>query len=447
MVAQAARRIEEDRTDWRPAPAADAMLLASIRAGIETYCAATQSCAFDPRNPAVRLHGPSFGADEVNAALECLLTAPLTAGEKVRAFEAEFAGRFGWRHAVMTASGASANLLAIAALANHAASDGLRPGEEVIVSALSRPEAVWPLIRHGLKPVIVDIDRETLNIDPNEIERAIGRKTSAVMITPVCGNPCDMDAITDICELHDLILIEDCCEAHGASFDGRPVGKFGRAGAFGFSYSHPMAALQGGVAVTDDCELAELMRVLCANGRNREAEGSESWNERHPEFDERFPFVNLGYDLRPAELTGAIGLAQLSRHTDSVRIQRENAVWFQQALSRFETIFSFQTELPKAKSACIGFPLILKERAPATALELTAYLDAAGIETRPVNCGNIARQPALRHYEHRAVGNMANADAVMERGFAFGNHQGMDEKARGYIIDCIEAFLRKHGLV
>ncbi len=430
----------------RTSGTANEALFAAIREGVTAYCAASHNNAFDPLQPIVRLHEPTFGADEINAALQCLLTTHVTMGKKVLDFEREFAGRFGWRHGVMNNSGSSANLLAVAALANHATKDGLRPGDEVIVPALSWSTTVWPLIQLGLKPVIVDIDPRTLNIDPAEIERAVGAKTRAVMIVPVYGNPCDMDAITDICTRRNLILIEDCCEALGAYYNGIPVGKFGRVGTFSFYYSHHMTTLEGGITVTDDFELSELMRILRAHGWTREVEDKQRWHDLYPEFDRRFLFVNLGYNLRPTELAGSMGLVQLPKLAEFVSIRRENAAWFRRALSPFETIFSFQNEHPKGESSWFGFPLILKDTAPFAVSELTAHLNAGGIETRPIICGNIARQPALQHYEHRAVGEMAHADAVMNRAFSFGNHQAIDDGARRYVVEQIEGFLKGRGL-
>lgn len=426
----------------RTSGTANETLFAAIREGVTAYCAASHNIAFDPLQPIVRLHEPTLGADEINAALECLLTTHVTIGRKVLDFERELAGRFGWRHGVMNNSGSSANLLAVAALANHATKDGLRPGDEVIVPALSWSTTVWPLIQLGLKPVIVDIDPRTLNIDPGEIERAIGTNTRAVMIVPVYGNPCDMDAITDICARRNLILIEDCCEALGAYYDGTPVGKFGRVGTFSFYYSHHMPTLEGGITVTDDFELSELMRILRAHGWTRDVEDKQRWHD----VDTRFLFVNLGYNLRPTELAGSMGLAQLPKLAEFVAIRRENAAWFRNALSPFEGVFSFQNEYPKGESSWFGFPLILKDAAPFTAGELTAHLNAAGIETRPIICSNIARQPALQHYEHRVAGEMANADAVMNRAFSFGNHQAIDDGARRYVVEHIEGFLKGRGL-
>lgn len=439
-----------DGLDWRaerPSNTANEALFASIRAGVAAYCAATHHHGrFDPRQPVVRLHEPTFGAEEINAALECLLTTHVTMGEKVRGFERAFADAYGWRHGVMNNSGSSANLLAIAAIANPALKDGLKPGDEVIVPALSWSTTVWPLIQLGLVPVIVDIDPATLNIDPAAIERAIGPKTRGVMIVPVYGNPCDMDAITGICQRRDLVLIEDCCEALGAFYDGKAVGRFGRVGTFSFYYSHHMTTLEGGITVTDDFELAELMRILRAHGWTREVEDKARWHDRYPEFDRRFLFVNLGYNLRPTELAGAMGLVQLPKLAEFVRIRRENAAWFTGRLGRFAEFFDVQRELPKAESSWFGFPLILKAAAPFTVAELTGHLNAGGIETRPIICGNIARQPALELYQHRAYGPMTNANRVMERAFSFGNHQAIGEAARDYIADRIEAFLKERGL-
>src|SRR5215469_10738021 len=202
--------------------AAQSRTFEKIVAGVREYCDEQLDFTFDPKHPIIRLHEPTFGADEINAALECLLSTRVTMGPKVREFEKMFASHFGWNHGLMNNSGSSANLLAVAALANPVCKDGLKPGDEVIVPALSWSTTVWPIIQCGLVPVIVDIDPATLNIDPNEIERAIGPKTRGVMIVPVYGNPCAMDAIVDICKRRSLTLIEDCCEALGAFYDGRP---------------------------------------------------------------------------------------------------------------------------------------------------------------------------------------------------------------------------------
>ena len=420
-------------------------LLATIHANVEAYCAQAHGAEFDPGKPIVRLHEPTFGASEINAALDCLLTTHVTMGPKVRAFERAFADEFGWKHGVMNNSGSSANLLAVAALANPATKEGLKPGDEVIVPALSWSTTVWPLIQCGLVPVIVDIDPTTFNIDPAQIEKAIGPKTRGVMIVPVYGNPCDMDSIVDICRRHSLELIEDCCEALGARYDGKPVGKFGRVGTFSFYYSHHMTTLEGGICVTDEFELSELMRILRAHGWVREVEDQQKWYDAYPEFDRRFLFVNVGYNLRATELQGAMGIVQLPKLAGFVETRRENAAWFRRELAQFEDLFDFQEETPKGYHSWFGFTIRLKSKAPFSVTELTRHLNAAHIETRPIIAGNIARQPAFKLYEHRTVGDMKHANAVMDRAFSFGNHQAIDSGARDYVTSQIRAFIRQKG--
>lgn len=421
-------------------------LLADVHSSVEAYCAARHNYAFDEKNPVVRLHEPTFGADEIKVALDCMLTTQVTMGAKVKQFERAFSDHYGWSHGVVSNSGSSANLLAIAALANPEAKDGLRAGDEVIVPALSWSTTVWPLIQYGLIPVIVDIDPKTFNIDPAAIEAAIGPKTRAVMIVPVYGNPCAMDAIVDICKRRNLILIEDCCEALDAFYDDKPVGKFGRVGTFSFYYSHHMTTLEGGITVTDDFELAELMRILRAHGWIREVEDRERWLKRYPEFHPRFVFVNLGYNLRATELQGAMGLVQLPKLSSYVKTRRDNAAWFRRELSQYGDFFDFQDETPKGKSSWFGFAVKVRANAPFKTAELTAALEKAHIETRPIICGNIARQPAMKLYEHRVHGDLKHASEIMERGFSFGNHQAIDAKARSYVVDQIRAFLRERDL-
>lgn len=421
-------------------------LLDAVKRSVSAYCVEKHNFSFDAAHPVVRLHEPTFSTDEINAALECLLTTRVTMGAKVKQFEREFADNDGFAHGVMVNSGSSANLLAIAAVANPETSEGLKPGDEVIVPALSWSTTVWPLVQLGLVPVIVDISSSTLNIDPGEIERAIGPKTRAVMIVPVYGNPCDMDAIVDICQRKNLMLIEDCCEALGASYDGKPVGKFGRVATFSFYYSHHMTTLEGGICVTDDGELAETMRILRAHGWVREVENPEPWFKRYPEIDPRFLFVNLGYNLRATELQGAMGSVQLPKLAGYVEARRASAAWFLEELSAAGDVLAFQEETPKGRHSWFGFPITVRHDARFRVGDLRAALENAHVETRPIICGNIARQPAMQMFEHRISGDLSCASQVMDCSFSFGNHQAIDAGAREYVVGVIREFLHKQGI-
>lgn len=416
-------------------------LLKNVHDSIEKYCDSEFDFAFDPADPVVRLHEPTWSATEINAFLDCLLTTRVTMGPKVREFERAYASKWAWDHGTMVNSGSSANLLAIATISNKAVPDHLRAGDEVIVPALSWSTTVWPLIQCGLVPVIVDIDPNTLNIDPAEIERAIGPKTRAVMIVPVYGNPCDMDAIVEVCERRDLILIEDCCESMGATYDGKAVGKFGRVGTFSFYFSHHITTLEGGICVTDDTEFAENMRILRAHGWIREVENRGVWLDKYPEIDPKFLFVNIGYNLRATEPQGAMGLVQLERLDGFIDARRKSAASYRSRLERFDDIFTFQDETPKGQHSWFGFCMTIDPEAGFGKSEIMEYLGAHKIESRPIICGNIARQPAIHMYEHRTVGDLKHADAVMDRGFSIGNHQNLDESAREYVVGKIAEFV------
>jgi len=290
-------------------------------------------------------------------------------------------------------------------------------------------------------PVVVDIDPETLNIDPNELEAAIGPKTRGVMVVHVYGNPCDMDAVMEICQRRTLILIEDCCEALGAEFGGKPVGGFGRVGTFSFYFSHHMTTLEGGICVTDDFDDAELMRILRAHGWIREVEDPARWTDRHPEINPRFLFVNLGYNLRATELQGAMGSVQLPKLPGYIETRRENAGWLADRLASRADLLRPQRETAGGHHSWFGFPIILAAAAPFGVEDIMGALGRSGIETRPIICGNIARQPGLRMYPHRTQGDLRHASHVMERGFSVGNHQAIDGAAREFIAAEIEAFL------
>jgi CDP-4-dehydro-6-deoxyglucose reductase, E1 len=422
-------------------------LLNHIHESVAAYCKAEHGFSFDAKSPIVRLHEPTFGAEEINAAIDCMVTTQVTMGKKVKAFEREFADKYHFAHGVMNNSGSSANLLAVAAVANPETKDGLKPGDEVIVPALSWSTTVWPLVQLGLVPVIVDIDPATLNIDPQQIERAIGPKTRGLMIVPVYGNPCAMDAIVDICKRRSLLLIEDCCEALGAFYDGKPVGKFGRVATFSFYFSHHMTTLEGGICVTDDFELAEMMRILRAHGWIREVEDKKRWTNRYPEIHERFLFVNLGYNLRATELQGAMGSVQLPKLDGYVQKRRDNAAWFRRTLGQFGDVMDFQEETPKGLHSWFGFPITIRENARFDVQELMAALEAAHIETRPIICGNIARQPAMKLYPHRTVGDLRHANTVMDRSFSFGIHQDVGDAAREYIGEQFRLFLKGRGVI
>ncbi len=385
----------------------------------------------------VRLHEPTFGNEEITAAVEVMRSTMVTAGEKVRKFEQEFSRP---NNGIMVNSGSSANLLAISALM---AEGRLSPGDEVVVPALCWSTTVWPLIQHGLIPVFVDIDPDTLNIDPAAINVATTPKIRAIMPVHVYGNPCNMDAIRDICSDYRLALIEDCCEALGATYGGQPVGSFGDIGTFSFYFSHHITTFEGGMCVTGSRRLAEMMRIQRAHGWVRDCLFPDIHTRGHQDIDPRFLFVNSGYNLRPTEVDAAIGMVQLPKLEGFVESRRENASNMIAGLNAIPWLTP-QKEQPGGESSWFGLPITISKDVPFTVGEIRKYLSAYDIETRPVICGNVARQPGFLKHPHRIVGDLENANAVMDRGFSLPCHQGMGAAECGYVLRTIGRFLEAY---
>ena len=416
-------------------PEADA-----IRQLIAEYCARHHRFKFDPANPRVRLHEPTIGAEEINAALDVLLSTKVTQGPKVAEFEERFAKMQGRPYGVACNSGSSANLLLIASLR---ALGKLPQGGEVIVSALSWSTTVWPLIQHGLVPVFVDCSADTLNMDRAALSRAITPRTMAIMPVHVYGNPCDMDALMDVATEHGLLVIEDCCEAMGAEYRGQPVGSFGIGASFSFYLSHHITTLEGGVAITGDAALAEMLRVQRAHGWVRDVKDKGPYAEQFAEFDPRFLFVDLGYNLRMTDVQAAIGLVQLPKLAGYTTTRNMNNIAYRASLAKYP-FFRFQETTPGGRSSCFDFAVLLHD-APFTVREICGYLAERNIETRPIICGNLVDHPAVAKYEHRVVGDLCQASNVRQNGFALGNHHFIDAAAQKYVVGAIEDFIRGTG--
>ncbi len=393
----------------------------------------------------IRLHEPTFGEEEIQAACDQMRTTQVTMGEKVRQFEQQCADYFGGAtrnhiRALMCNSGSSANLLAIAALSNPTWPNHLKPGDEVIVPALSWATSVWPIIQHGLIPVFVDCDLHTLNVDYEELEAAITPKTRAIMVVHVYGNPCDMPRILTMAKKNDIFVIEDTCESMGATFGGRPVGTFGDIGTMSLYYSHHITTFEGGLCFSPSHQLIDLMRVLRAHGWSRESDDHEKYAAQYPDIDPRFIFVNIGYNLRPTEVQAVIGMRQLPKLKDIIKNRRVTYAAYRAGLKKYSHWLRFQDEQENGKASWFGFCITLTQIAPFSLKEITSFLQSRGIETRPIIAGNMARHPALKMFSHRISGTLENCDTVMQRGFAIGCHQAIDTEMVNYAITCFDEF-------
>lgn len=393
-------------------------------------------------NPhSILLHEPTFGAREIYEATKVMISKKITMSELVNKFENQFKNYVGTGYATMVNSGSSANLIAFSALTNPWIGK-LKAGDEVIVPAVSWSTTVFPVIQHGLVPVIVDVELDTMNIDPIQLEKAIGKKTKGVILVHTYGNPCRMDEIMRIVKKYGLVLIEDCCEALGAKYGGVYTGKFGVIGTYSFYFSHHITTFEGGMCITDDRRIAEIINILRSHGWIRNLDNKMKYIRKYPHIHPNFLFVNLGYNLRPTELQAAVGSIQLHKLKKFVEIRRENAAYWKHEFKKFEKYFITQSETEGAYSSWFGFPVIVKENSGIKVKELIEFLKRNGIEARPIVAGNIALQPFIKMFKHRISGDLKNATKIMRYGFAFGNHQGIDEKKREYVVGVFRSFIK-----
>ena len=343
-------------------------------------------------------------------------------GPEVKAFESEFAAHFGSKFAVMVNSGSSANLLMTAALF-YRSDDALRlkAGDEVIVPAISWSTTYYPLHQYSLHMKFVDIDPTTLNYDLDALRAAVSDKTRAIMIVNLLGNPNDFSVIEDIIKGRNITLLEDNCESMGATFNEKQAGTFGTVGSFSCFFSHHISTMEGGVVLTDDEELYHIMLSLRAHGwtRNLPKENLVTGTKSDDPFEESFRFVLPGYNLRPLEMSGAIGREQLKKLDGLIEGRRANAALFQEQMSNHPQIM-IQQEIGKA--SWFGFSLTLRPGAEMTRKELIEKLNALGFETRPVVAGNFVKNEVVKYFDYSVSGEMKGADFVDQNGLFIGNH-------------------------
>jgi CDP-4-dehydro-6-deoxyglucose reductase, E1 len=367
----------------------------------------------------------TWGEVERQAAIAVIQGGQTTMGREVAAFEERFASHFGARHAVMVNSGSSANLLAVAALF-HTRPPLAREGAVAIVPAVSWSTTYFPLSQHGLVLRFVDIDRDTLGFDLAALERALDERVGVVFAANLLGNPNDYEAIADLLAGRDITLIEDNCESMGARLGGRWTGRFGRIGTFSTFFSHHLSTMEGGICLTDDDELQQILVSLRAHGWTRGLAWPNALVEPDPRgaFHEAFRFILPGYNVRPLEVCGAIGLAQIERLPGFVARRRETA---RRLRDRFSDLRGLRLQSEVGESSWFGFAFTLTEEAAGSRDAVVARLAAAGVESRPVVAGNFTRQPVMAHLRHEPPGALPNADEVHDRGFYIGNNPMDDD--------------------
>lgn len=341
---------------------------------------------------------------------------------QVAQYEKDFASFFGSKYALMTSSGSTANLLMIAALF-FKKDNPLKRGDEIIVPAVSWSTTYFPLQQYGLKVKFVDIDLETLNIDLDQLEAAITDKTRAILTVNLLGNPNDFARINTLIADKDIILLEDNCESMGATFEGQQAGTFGLMGTFSSFFSHHIATMEGGCVITDDEEIYHILLCIRAHGwtRNLPKENSLTGTKSDDPFEESFKFILPGYNVRPLEMSGAIGIEQLKKLPSFIAQRRKNAEYF---LSLFADHPDFLIQKEIGDSSWFGFSFIIRQDAGITRKEVVKKLVDNGIECRPIVTGNFLKnKEVLEYFDYEVSGTVDNAEYLDKNGLFVGNHQ------------------------
>jgi len=343
-----------------------------------------------------------------------------TMGESVAQFEKVFCKFIGSKYAVMVSSGSAANLIATAALF-YTKKPKLKRGDEVIVPAVSWSTTYFPLQQYGLKLKFVDIDLETLNYDLDSLKEAITDNTKMIMVVNLLGNPNDFDTINALIKEKDIFILEDNCESMGAEYKGKKAGTFGVMGTFSTFFSHHMSTMEGGIVVTDDEELYHILLSLRAHGwtrdlpkENKVSNKSDDW------FEESFRFVLPGYNVRPVEMSGAIGIEQLKKLPTFLEQRRKNAKLF---VELFENHPDFMIQKDIDNSSWFGFSLIIKPTSNLKRKDVIKKLQENNIDCRPIVAGNFTRNEVMKFFDYEIHQDLKNADYLHENGLFVGNSQ------------------------
>lgn len=366
------------------------------------------------------LSSSSWSKEELLAIHRVMESGRYTMGREVTMYEHEFAAKFRSRFAVMVNSGSSANLLTIAAL-TFKQNQPLCPGDEIIVPVLSWPTMFYPVCQYQMKLVFVDVNLDELNIDVRLLEGALSKRTKAVFVPHILGSPARILEIQEFCQNHGLYLIEDNCESMGAKVNFKHTGTFGICGTFSTFFSHHISTMEGGMIVTDDEEIYHILLALRSHGWTRHLpSNTKICKKTNDDFYEAFHFILPGYNLRPLEISGAVGREQLKKLDKIIESRKLNAKYFKELFTDQEH-FILQREY--GESSYFGFSMILSMDSSLKRSSIIKALQQADIEVRPIVTGNFLENDVIQYLDYR-VGwdNLMMAEHIHKSGFYVGNH-------------------------
>ena len=419
----------------------------------EYYQEAFPQREFVPGETPVPISGKVFDATELQYLVDASLDFWLTTGRFAEQFEREFARVVGLCHAILVNSGSSANLLAISCLTSPQLGDRrLRPGDEVITVATGLPTTVNPIVQNGLVPVFLDVTVPTYNVDVAQLEDAYSERTRAVMLAHTLGNPFDLEAVMEFVQRHDLWLVEDCCDAVGATYRGQHVGTFGDSATFSFYPAHHITMGEGGCVLTNRPILKKLVESFrdwgrdcwCEPGKDNTCGKRFDWKLGGLPYgyDHKYTYSHIGYNLKATDMQAAVGVAQLRKLPSFIEARRRNFQALLEGLKELEEFFILPQATPDSQPSWFGLPLAVRSEAAFSRDQVVRHLEAHRIGTRLLFGGNLVHQPAYQNLPYRVVGDLNNSDFVMNCVFWIGVYPGLSAQMLEYMVETLRAFCR-----
>ncbi len=408
--------------------------------------------AFSPGESVVPVSGRMFDAAEMVNLVDSSLEFWLTTGRYAAQFEREFAHWMGVRHAILCNSGSSANLLALSALTSPKLGERqLLPGDEVITVAAGFPTTVNPIVQNQLTPVFLDIELGTYNVNVELLEAAVSPRTKAIMIAHTLGNPFNLDVVLDVANKHNLWLIEDNCDAVGATYNGRLTGSFGHLATVSFYPAHHITMGEGGCVLTRHSQLKKLVESFrdwgrdcwCDPGVANTCGTRFGWQLGDlPEgYDHKYIYSHIGYNLKMTDMQAAVGVAQLEKLPTFIELRKRNWQLLHDGLKPYEEFFILPQPTPNSDPSWFGFLLSVRPEAPFSRNELVQFLEANQVATRLLFSGNITRQPAYQNINYRVVGDLSQTDLVMNHTFWIGVYPRITPEMIDYVLAVFARFL------
>lgn len=413
-----------------------------------------QPAPFVAGQSAVPVSGKVYGAHDMQLLAESCLDFWLTTGRFNDQFESRLSKYIGVDHALTVNSGSSANLVAFSTLTSHyLRAEALKPGDEMITVATGFPTTINPALQYGIVPVMVDVDIPTYNIKPEMIEAAVTDRTRVIMLAHTLGNPFDVAEVMRVAEKYNLFVVEDCCDALGATYNGQHVGTFGHMGTLSFYPAHHITMGEGGAVFTNKPRLRRVMESMrdwgrdcwCAPGQDNTC--GKRFARRLGDlpfgYDHKYTYSHCGYNLKITDMQAAVGLAQMDRVEEFVAARRRNYKLLTELLRPLEDVLILPEATPNSDPSWFGYPMTVRDGAPFSRDDLVKHLNDMKIGTRLLFGGNITRQPYMKDRNYRVVGDLTNSDVVTERTFWVGVYPGLGESEIGYMVDTIAKFVRR----